>query len=100
MERAIYNIVENAAQALGPRGGGIKIRGYMSDTNKVVIEISNATVIPADVLPEIFRRYFTEGKLEGSGMGLAIAKQFIEAHGGIVRCTSSTEAGTKFTIEL
>ncbi|GGB12204.1 HAMP domain-containing histidine kinase [Macrococcus hajekii] len=70
----------------------------------IVIEISdNGRGIPQEEVPYIFDRYYrgtnTTSKNEGSGLGLAVAKQIVENHNGTITVHSSI-AGTKFRIKL
>ena len=79
----------------GPRAGGA-----------VTLTVrTTATGIAADVLPHIFDRFYrgepARGQTEGeSGLGLAIAKSIVEAHGGKITAASALGQGTTFTITL
>jgi len=63
-------------------------------------------VIPADVLPELFRAYRrgirgeSTGRQSGLGLGLFIVAQIAAAHGGKAFAESSAKSGTTFTIQL
>jgi signal transduction histidine kinase len=59
--------------------------------------------IPADVLPFVFEplaRGNREGTAQGIGLGLFIARAIVSAHGGHIQVTSSSDAGTTFTVAL
>ncbi len=60
--------------------------------------------IPAEELPRIFERFYQVDKSRqrrrGAGLGLAIAKEIIEAHGGTIRAESVTGLGTRFTVQI
>jgi two-component system sensor histidine kinase BaeS len=61
--------------------------------------------IPADVLPHVFDRFYRGDPARSqqdseSGLGLAIAKSIVEAHGGTIAATSTPGQGTTFTITL
>ncbi|NLF70615.1 MAG: response regulator [Candidatus Anammoximicrobium sp.] len=102
MARVLRNLARNAAEALqqhaapvvtigaqqGPSGEGVEL--YVAD---------NGPGIPAEVLAKLFQPFSTYGKRGGTGFGLAIAKQLVEAHRGRISVVSSGQ-GTRFTIVL
>jgi signal transduction histidine kinase len=55
--------------------------------------------IPADVLPNIFRPFFTT-KGNGTGLGLSLARRIVEEHHGRIEVESSSAKGTTFTVTL
>ena len=60
----------------------------------------NGPGIAADVLPRIFEPFFTtKPKGEGTGLGLGIARQIVEKHGGSMRC-ESVPGATTFEVRL
>jgi len=67
----------------------------------------NGQGIPPEHLPNIFHRFYRadesrhrSGSYGESGLGLAIAKSLVEAHGGTIAVESVLKQGTKFTIAL
>jgi signal transduction histidine kinase len=60
--------------------------------------------IPAEDLPRIFERFYRVGgqanRRPGTGIGLAIVKEFTEAQGGRIEVTSTVGEGTTFTVIL
>jgi signal transduction histidine kinase len=94
------NLISNAQQALRGGGGRITIETDTVDSVVRVRVIDNGPGVPADVLPRIFEAFFTtKPKGEGTGLGLGIARQIVEKHGGDMRCES--EPGrTVFEVEL
>ncbi|MBE0635219.1 hypothetical protein IH601_04420 [Candidatus Bipolaricaulota bacterium] len=61
--------------------------------------------IPEEHVPHIFERFFRADKARsrqsgGSGRGLAICRQIVEAHGGGIAVASEVDVGTTFTIRL
>jgi PAS domain S-box-containing protein len=105
IEQALTNLIVNAIQHGG--GGPVRVHSDATATKSVAITVSNGgAVIPADVLPELFKAYRrgirggSSNRSAGLGLGLFIVAQIAAAHGGRVYAESSAEAGTTFTIEL
>ncbi len=111
LHRAIFNLVLNAAQALGDGGGVVRITmrpatpemmpgGVLPEVGAVRLVIEdNGPGMPADVRDRIFTPFFTT-KPRGSGLGLPVVHRAIDAHRGVVLVDSSPGSGTRFTIIL
>jgi len=98
MKRVLTNLITNAMQAM-PNGGGLRI-GTSTTKDTVSIEITDTGVgIPEDNLAKIFQPLFTT-KSKGQGLGLAVCKRLVEAHGGSIEAKSKVGEGTTFTIDL
>jgi signal transduction histidine kinase len=97
------NLIQNARQALtsaSPVGGQITIESAVEDSWVVVRVTDNGPGIPAAVLPRIFEPFFTtKPKGEGTGLGLGIARQIVDKHGGALRC-DSRPGSTTFEVRL
>jgi signal transduction histidine kinase len=97
------NLIQNAQQALTSRAGGdgkITIETAVEDSWVVVRVTDNGPGVPADVLPRIFEPFFTtKRKGEGTGLGLGIARQIVQKHGGAMRCESQP-GRTRFEVRL
>jgi len=98
MRRAVSNIVLNAIQAM-PNGGEVTISA--SRTNRsVLLSVQDTGVgISQDDMSNLFRPLFSR-KAQGQGLGLAVAKRIVEAHGGRIDVNSQVEKGSTFTITL
>jgi signal transduction histidine kinase len=107
IQQVLLNLLTNARQAM-PRGGRIVIR-IAPDAAAGTVDLTvrdSGSGIPADLLPRIFDRYFTtkqgpdsSGK-GGTGVGLSMCREIIEAHQGKIRVESTVGVGTAFTLKL
>jgi signal transduction histidine kinase len=107
IQQVLLNLVTNARQAM-PQGGQVLIRvAEDKEAGTVDLVVRDTGVgIPAEILPRIFGRFFTtksgpdaSGK-GGTGVGLAMCRDIVEAHGGKIRVESTVGKGTAFTIKL
>ena len=104
IDQVLGNLVSNALRYT-PGGGTIAITAEESG-NDVLIRVSDTGAgIAPDVLPRIFERFYRADESRNrengeSGLGLAIARSFVEAHGGKIDVSSTVGAGTTFTIRL
>jgi len=100
LRSAFYNIIQNAVQAM-PRGGSLYV-STRSLEEGVLVEIRDTGVgIPPDALEKVFDPYFTTREREGGvGLGLALAKSAVEAHGGSLTVQSQPGIGTAMRITL
>jgi PAS domain S-box-containing protein len=94
------NIISNSIDALEP-GGRLHIETReMADAGSAGVQIlirDEGSGIEAEHLTRIFEPFFTTKKRHGTGIGLWVAKQLVEKHGGRIEITSSTEAGNRGT---
>jgi PAS domain S-box-containing protein len=96
--RVLLNLVQNAMDAM-PQGGTLTIRGTRT-TSEVYVEIQDTgSGIPTEQLPLLFTPFHTT-KPEGTGLGLYVVQQIVEAHEGKTAVMSQSGQGTTFTILL
>src|SRR5262249_26217091 len=93
---AILNIVSNAVDAVGAKGT-VEIR--LTGNGMAVVEVIDTGPGPSTGMAERIFEPFVTGKPEGVGLGLAVAKQIIEAHGGKIEWRRENET-TRFRIEI
>jgi two-component system, NtrC family, nitrogen regulation sensor histidine kinase NtrY len=99
IEPVLLNLLRNALQATqGLAHPALELCGRLNRRGNVVIEISdNGPGVPEDMAKKIFVPFFTTKK-DGSGVGLALARQVMTAHGGFVRVSQSSAGGARFTL--
>jgi signal transduction histidine kinase len=97
----LMNLLTNAAQAIGPRGGTIRIGMSRQGEEAILTVADDGPGIAPDVLPRIFDPFFTTKDVgEGAGMGLSIVHGIVERHGGRIDVTSEVGQGTTFRVAL
>lgn len=101
-DQVIGNLLSNALK-FTPDGGSIRVHCW-AQQDGIHIEVKDSGVgVPADQLPYIFDKYFQVGqqaRSKGAGLGLAIAREVVEAHGGWIGVESEQGRGTTFSIVL
>jgi signal transduction histidine kinase len=99
------NLLSNALKYTPP-GGDVRISGTCGMGVAPMVEISvqdNGPGIPAQHIDRIFERFFRvpgQSGASGAGLGLAIAKEIVELHGGQLTVQSKEGHGAKFTFTL
>ncbi|MEM4245984.1 MAG: PAS domain S-box protein, partial [Candidatus Bathyarchaeia archaeon] len=98
MKRALTNLITNAIQSM-PNGGSLTI-SVRRERDGAVIGIADTGVgISEENLSRLFQPFFTT-KAKGQGLGLAVTKRIVEAHGGEIKVKSRVGVGTLFTIKI
>lgn len=103
LQRALQNILMNGV-IHNPPGTGIELVAERQQGGLKIRIADNGKGMEEDTREHLFESYYrgtsTDSPTEGSGLGMAIAKQFIELHGGSIRAESRLGTGTSFFIEL
>lgn len=98
LHQAFLNIFINAFQSL-KRNGCLTIRIKYDSGNIVINFLDNGDGIPEEILKKIWTPFFTT-KDTGTGLGLGIVKNMIEAHKGIISITNTNPKGANVEIRL
>lgn len=104
IERIILNLLSNAIKFTGP-GGTIEVYMWQEDEAIKLRVKDTGCGIPKDKLHTVFERFrqvdnILTRKAEGSGIGLALVKALVEAHGGSIKLKSKVGQGSEFTVTL
>jgi len=104
LAQVFVNLIDNALRHTSD-GGRIRVELDARDSDAVLRVRDNGEGIPYRDLPHIFERFYVVDRSRtrgsgGAGLGLAIAKGIIDAHGGSVSAESMLGRGTSFTIRL
>lgn len=104
IQRVLVNLIENAIRH--SREGGVVCVSARNDGNQVAVEVTDTGEgIPPTDIPHVFDRFFRGEKSRtrhsgGAGLGLAISKGIVEAHGGNIRVENRPETGARFIFTL
>jgi PAS domain S-box-containing protein len=104
LEQVFHNLISNAVK-YSPAGGAITI-DLSAEGAYARADITDSGLgIPAAALAHLFKRFYrverdTTQQIQGSGIGLYVAKEIITSHGGTIRVVSAENAGTTFTLLL
>jgi two-component system NtrC family sensor kinase len=99
--QGLLNLTRNAKEVMAEQGGG-KLHLSTKRVDDAHIELSVKDSGPGmskDVLDNLFKPFFSTKK-GGTGLGLALTRQIVQGHGGVIRCESELGKGTIFTLTL
>ncbi len=104
--QVLLNLLNNAAQYT-PAGGAVCVEAKLVGHEVLMLVADNGVGISAEHIPHLFTRFYRVDKSRsrqaggGSGIGLAIARHLVEAHGGRIWAESEGEGkGSTFTVAL
>ncbi|MGH9661932.1 MAG: sensor histidine kinase, partial [Bryobacteraceae bacterium] len=98
LRQAVLNVVFNAIEAMAG-GGDLRIESSLDDGVTEIRISDTGCGIPPEKRDRVFQLYFTT-KVQGSGIGLAMAYRIVELHGGKIDFTSEPGNGTTFVIRF
>ncbi len=104
LQRAFNALLDNAIK-FSPQGGDVSLQVALRDGDLQILFRDTGVGIAPEVLPRIFDRFFHTDEVDGYvfggvGLGLSIARQVIEQHGGRIRVESVPGKGSTFIVEL
>jgi two-component system, NtrC family, sensor kinase len=101
IRQALLNLIRNAREAMLPAGGELGVRlGLAGDGDGVELLVDDTgSGIVEDARDKVFDPFFTT-KERGTGLGLAVTRQIVEAHRGTISYRPRSPRGTRFSIHL
>lgn len=100
LQQVLMNLLINARQAMLPKGGQLTIIAEETvDGTRIEISDTGRGIAP-EHLKDIFAPFYTSGKENGNGLGLAFCQKVIEKHQGCITVESHLDQGTHFKILL
>jgi signal transduction histidine kinase len=105
LDRILKNLVSNAMK-YSPPGSAVRVRARVAaEAGTVEFSVEDeGGGIPAAALPKVFEPYYRApdaiGAARGAGIGLAVVKSLVDAHGGSIRVESAPAIGTRMTFVL
>jgi two-component system sensor histidine kinase BaeS len=102
LHQLIMNLLTNALK-FTPEGGRVTVEVAPSGPGAVLTVTDTGIGIPADELPHVFDRFWRgrqAAQISGSGIGLAVAAELAQAHGGQLTASSKPAQGTVMTLTL
>jgi two-component system, OmpR family, sensor histidine kinase BaeS len=101
VKQIVVNLLSNAAK-FTPESGLVRLRVEQHAAETQVAVWNSGPGIPPDDLAHVFERFYRgrQPHSSGSGIGLTVARDLAEAHGGTIEVTSHPQAGTSFLLRL
>jgi signal transduction histidine kinase len=99
LRQALHNLLRNAREAM-PDGGTIRVRLGTAEGGGVDLAIEDEGEGVPDALRATIFDPFVTTKSGGTGLGLAVTREIVEAHGGLVACEPRTPRGTRFVLHF
>jgi signal transduction histidine kinase len=99
MAQVVYNIAANARDAM-PEGGRLTVATRRAGEWVEMRFTDTGPGVPEGIVGRIFEPFFSYGKREGAGLGLAVARRIVREHGGEIEVESPAGGGATFVVRL
>jgi signal transduction histidine kinase len=100
LERAFFNLVLNACESVDPKSGKVEVDVCEIGTGIEIKVADNGRGIPASIRESLFDPFVSQGKENGTGLGLTVVQKIVQDHGGEIFVAQSSAEGTVFRITL
>jgi signal transduction histidine kinase len=98
MLQVLLNLVRNAVQS-SQDGATVTVRGQRQASAALLEVVDTGEGLPAALGEDIFKPFVTT-RTDGTGLGLAVSRQIVEAHGGTLTARPGADRGTIFALRL
>ena len=100
LERALYNLLLNACEAVAANSGRVKVSLQAAPGGVEVRVGDNGPGIPEAIRDRLFQPFVSHGKENGTGLGLTVVQKIVQDHGGDVTVEETSPQGTIFKVVL
>jgi len=100
LERALYNLLLNACEAVTTDSGQIEVNMRATPGGVEIRVADNGRGIPEPIRDRLFKPFVSYGKENGTGLGLTVVQKIIQDHGGDVTVEKTSVEGTIFKLVL
>jgi signal transduction histidine kinase len=99
MERVFHNLLENAVEAISGKGK-ITLRAELFEDHLLLHIEDTGRGIDPELHSTLFQPFASKGRTEGLGLGLALSRQTVVAHGGDLWADFTCKVGSHFVMRL
>jgi len=100
LERVFQNLLVNACEAVPPETGRIEVTLHANGDTIEIRVADNGHGIPALVREKLFEPFVSQGKENGTGLGLTVVQKIVQDHGGDVIVEQTSSTGTVFLVVI
>ncbi|PYX04727.1 MAG: hypothetical protein DMG88_23795 [Acidobacteria bacterium] len=100
LERALYNLLLNACEAVVSNAGSILVELREIRDGAEIRVSDNGHGIPDSIRGKLFEPFVSQGKENGTGLGLTVVQKIVQDHGGDIAVEKSSPEGTVFRLKL
>src|SRR5437667_59858 len=100
LERALYNLLLNACEAVASNAGSILVELREIRDGAEIRVSDNGHGIPESIRGKLFEPFISQGKENGTGLGLTVVQKIVQDHGGDVIVEKTSREGTVFRVML
>jgi signal transduction histidine kinase len=98
--RALVNVSDNARKAMSRSGGVLTLKSYRNGDKLVLEAADTGEGMSPEVMAHVFEPFYSASSKGGTGLGMLIVKNIVEAHGGTVRLGSKPGVGTRVLLSF